>query len=94
MWSSRLAQFAILLHYFFGRRGADADVSFGNELAQFQRYISIADQHGNLNASMMHEIYRETEGTFRACEKRHATDSKRECVEGIKKQQVAMLSPL
>ena len=94
MWSSRLAQFAILLHYFFGRIGADADVSFGNELAQFQRYISIADQHGNLNASMMHEIYRETEETFRACEKRHATDSKRECVEGIKKQQVAMLSPL
>jgi hypothetical protein len=93
MWDSRLALIAILT-YFFGRVGAGTDDSFGNELAQFQRYISTADKHSKINVSMLHESYRAREQNYRACEQIHANDSKRECVEEIRKERVATLLPL
>jgi hypothetical protein len=94
MWHFRLAQIAILLTYSFGTIGVGADDSFGNELAQFQRYISTADKHSNINVSMLHESYRAREQNYRACEQIYANGSKRACVDEIRKQQGVTLLPL
>ena len=84
---SRLAQIAILLHYFFIRTVVGTDVSFGNELAQFQRYVSIADTQSTINATVMYEMYR-------ACEEKYSTRNLKECYEDVRTQTAAMRLPL
>jgi hypothetical protein len=88
MWRSQLAQIALLFHYFFFSIGGGVtDSSFGNELAQFQRYISIADKHSEINASELYE-------TYRACEQEYTIRNLKTCPETIRTEQLATRLPL
>jgi hypothetical protein len=88
MCHSQLAR--ILVLHFFVKIAAGSNISFGNEIAQFHRYISIADKHGFINASALYE-------TYIACEEQlslqkytdHALQNLDNCVEIIGTQQLA-----
>jgi hypothetical protein len=78
----------LLSYYFFVSIGGGVtDTSFGNELAQFQRYISIADKHSVINASEFYE-------TYRACEQEYTIHNLKTCPETIRIQQLATRLPL
>jgi hypothetical protein len=64
--------------------------SFGNELAQFQRYVSIADKHSVINASVLYETFRACEEAFTVREA-FTIDDLITCQDTIRKQQLARL---
>jgi hypothetical protein len=83
----RLAQIVIVLQYFFIRTGEGTDDSFGNELAQFHRYVSIADKHSVINASAMYEMYR-------ACEEEYTSQNLKACHGDMRSKIAATRLPL
>jgi hypothetical protein len=91
MRHSQLAQIAFLFYYFYVRTGgAITDTSFGNELAQFQRYVSIADKRSVINASVLYETYRACEEAF-TIQEAFTIHDLNTCQETIRMQQLARL---
>lgn len=84
---SQFARITVLLQILFFSIGAGNDIFFGNELAQFQMYVSIADKHNVLNASEMYEM-------FRACENEYTTLHLKVCHEYMRTRIAAMRLPL
>ena len=88
MWQSLTAQISIVLPCFFvWISGGVTDISFGNELAQFERYVSIAEKHSVINSSELYE-------TYRACEEAYSIHNLKNCQETIRKQQLETRLPL